>query len=277
MGWNGSDFIPFLHILKKQMSKLKIEWYTTTFNEEVQLPFAIEYWKRFIQDDVDFHVNVFDNMSTDNTVNILSQYPWITIFKFDTRGQMDEEALTYIRNNCWINSDADWVMMTDLDEVFYSKDIISELKSMKEQGIGAVACKWYALTGDNVPEHKDGVLLHQQIGRGYQQFINHRDGFKQYGKIQLFNPKLAKRMNYSMGMHYAFPGCPIVFNPNIYQFHFDKGFGADYKVKKRRELWDRLKPTLRQRGVCEEYGWAEEKIRKDYQDCIDKSVDISSL
>ena len=259
------------------MSKLKVEWYTTTFNEEVQLPFAIEYWKQFINYDVDFHVNVFDNFSTDNTVEILSKYPWITVFKFDTQGLMDEEALTYIRNNCWINSDADWVMMTDLDEVFYSKDIISELKAMKEKGVGAVSCKWYALCGDEVPQHKEGVFLHQQLKRGYRQLINHREGYKEYGKIQLFNPKMVGRMQYSMGMHYAFPSCPIVFNPNIVQIHFDKGFGADYKIKKRRELWNRLKPRLRDGGVCIEYGYSEERIRKDYQECIDKSIDISNL
>lgn len=67
------------------MNKLKIEIYTTTWNEEFQLPFAIDYWKRFITDETDFHVFVYDNMSTDNTLKILSQYPWITIYQFDTK------------------------------------------------------------------------------------------------------------------------------------------------------------------------------------------------
>lgn len=258
------------------MEKLKIEWYVCTYNEEYQLPFAIEYWKRLISDKTDFKVIVYDNYSTDKTVEILKQYDWITVYEFFTGGEMNEIALTNIRNNCWIGSKADWVIVTDLDEVYYSKDMISELIKMKEVGIGAVSCGWYAFCGKE-KEYNTKELLHKQVKRGYRQHINHRQGYNNVGKIQLFNPQKAVKMNYSMGMHYAYPSCPIKYNKNIYQFHFDKGYNVDYKINKRKELWNRLNPELKNRGVCREYGYSEVKIRKEYQDCIDISVDISEL
>lgn len=259
------------------MDKLKIELYTCGYNEEFQLKFAIDYWKRFITDESDFRVFYYDNMSTDSSVDILKQYDWITVISFDTGGEMNEHVLTHIRNNCWKQSNADFVLVVDVDEVFYSKDIISELKKMKKQGIGAVACNWYALCGDNVPEYKEGLLLHQQIGKAYKQHINHREGFGGYGKIQLFNPKLAVDMHYSLGMHYAFPHCPIVFNPNIIQIHFNKGYGWQYEINRRREMWNRLNKNEKAMGICYEYSYPEEKIIKEYKEKQTKAFDLNEI
>lgn len=257
------------------MGKLKIELYTCGFNEEFQLPFAIDYWKRLITDESELKVIYYDNCSTDHSLEILSKYDWIEVKQFDTGGEMNEQILSFIRNNCWKGSKADWCIVVDVDEVFYSKDFIGELKRMKKDLVGAVACDWYALCGDDVPVYKEGVLLHQQIGKAYKQYINHREGFGDYGKIQLFNPKMAIDMKYSMGMHYAFPSCPIVYNPNIIQIHFDKGYGYKWKIQKRRELWNRLNPKLKSMGVCAEYGWEEEKIKKEYLENQEKSINLN--
>lgn len=258
------------------MDKLKIEWYVCTYNEEFQLPFAIDYWKRLITDKSDLKVFVYDNQSTDKTVEILKQYPWIEVKEFTSNNEMNENLLTYIRNNCWKSSKADWVMMTDLDEVFYAKDIVSELIRMKEEGVAVVACKWLGLIDDKIPKH-DGRLLHNIMGNGYKQHINHREGQGDWGKLQLFDPKKVTAMNYSPGMHISYPDAPITFNDNIFQFHFDKGYSAEYKIKKRRELWKRLNSVQKQMGYCYQYNFSNEQIRKEHQDCLNNSIDISGI
>ena len=265
------------------MDKLKIELYTCTYNEEQQLLFAIEYWKRLITDKSELKVTVFDNYSTDGTLDILRQYPWITVKSFQSNNEMDENLLTFIRNNCWKGSKADWVMMVDLDEVFYSPNIVDELIALKEKGAAVVACQWYALVGTEMPEHKAGVLLHKQIGRGFRQYINHKPGQSNYGKLQLFNPQKVVSMNYSPGMHIATPVCsdmkelPFTISYKLLQFHFNKGFGETYMVNKRKELWDRLNKIQKARGYCYEYGFPEEKTREEYRANQAKSVDISDL
>lgn len=256
---------------------ITIELFTCGFNEEYQLPFAIDYWKRFITDKSTLKVTYFDNMSTDSSVEILSQYDWINVIPFDSGGEMNEQILTSIRNSCYKHSTADFCIVCDVDEVYYADDIIGELIKLKEHGIGAIACDWYALCGDEAPQHEDGVLLHQQIGKAFKQYINHREGFHDYGKIQLFNPALAKDMHYSFGMHYAFPSCPIVYTPNIIQIHFNKGYGWKWQAEKRRELWNRLNKELRSHGVCVEYGYDEEKIREEYLASQENCIDINKL
>ena len=259
------------------MDKLKIELYTCTWNEEFQLPFALQYWQRLITPESELKCTVFDNMSDDRTLDILSQYDWITVKQFDTNGEMNEDVLTYIRNNCWKGSKADWVMMVDLDEVFYAKDIISELQKMKQQGVAVVACQWYALIGDDVPTYRDDMLLHQQIGRAYKQRMNHRQGQGDFGKLQLFDPKKVSTMNYSVGMHIAYPDAPIMPNFNIYQIHFDKGYGIQWKIQKRRELWDRMAMSQKQKGYGYEYGWDDEKMIAEHNEKINQSFDITEL
>lgn len=259
------------------MSKLKIELYTCGWNEEFQLPFAIEYWKRFISDETDFHVYYYDNYSTDNSLEILKQYPWITVKSFNTNGEMNEEYLTFIRNNCWMPSKADFVIVCDVDEVFYAPDIIKELKELKQKGAAVVACQWYALCGNHVPVHKDGMLLHKELKRGYRQHINHREGQGDFGKLQLFCPTKVSSMNYSVGMHYAFPDAPITISYNIKQFHFDKGYGEDWNVDRRRIMWERLGESQKRKGFCIHYGYPEEKIRQEYRDNQAKSIDVSDL
>lgn len=258
------------------MRKLKIELYTCGWNEEYQLPFAIEYWKRFITDETDFKVIYYDNFSNDKSLEILSKYPWIEVRMFDTGGEMNEELLTIIRNNCWKGSTADFVIVCDVDEQYYAKDIVKELKELKKKGAAVVACQWYALVGDKESYNTD-TLLHKQIGRGYRQHINHRQDQSMFGKLQLFDPKQVSDMHYSVGMHFAFPDAPITVSYNIYQFHFDKGYNLDWNINRRKIMWKRLADSQKAKGFCVHYGLSEDKIIQEYKANQEKSIDISDI
>ena len=41
------------------------------FNEEFIIPWIIQYWEKLISDGIDLHVYVFDNNSTDKSVEML--------------------------------------------------------------------------------------------------------------------------------------------------------------------------------------------------------------
>ena len=48
-------------------------------------------------------VVVFDNYSTDNSVELLSKYPWIEIRQFHSDGQNDI-IQAQIKNQCWLEA-----------------------------------------------------------------------------------------------------------------------------------------------------------------------------
>jgi len=92
---------------------MNIDVYSICYNEETILPYFIRYCKTFAR-----NISVYDNMSTDNSYSIMKE-AGINVITFDTNGIYSESTQVNIRNTCWKNSDADWVMICDTDEFLY--------------------------------------------------------------------------------------------------------------------------------------------------------------
>ena len=121
--------------------KYKIHAYVVCWNEMDNIPFVVDYWKRFAE-----RVIVYDNGSDDGSVEYLSQYPWIEVRQFKTNG-FDDTANMNIKNSCWKESIgiADFVVVSDLDECLYSPILESELDYMKANDITICGPRQYAL------------------------------------------------------------------------------------------------------------------------------------
>ena len=121
--------------------KYKIYAYVVCCNEMDNIPFVVDYWKRFAE-----RVIVYDNGSDDGSVEYLSQYPWIEVRQFKTNG-FDDTANMNIKNSCWKESIgiADFVVVSDLDECLYSPILESELDYMKANDITICGPRQYAL------------------------------------------------------------------------------------------------------------------------------------
>ena len=121
--------------------KYKIHAYVVCWNEMDNIPFVVDYWKRFAE-----RVIVYDNGSDDGSVEYLSQYPWIEVRQFETNG-FDDTANMNIKNSCWKESIgiADFVVVSDLDECLYSPVLESELEYMKANDITICGPRQYAL------------------------------------------------------------------------------------------------------------------------------------
>ena len=121
--------------------KYKIHAYVVCWNEMDNIPFVVDYWKRFAE-----RVIVYDNGSDDGSVEYLSQYPWIEVRQFKTNG-FDDTANMNIKNSCWKESIgiADFVVVSDLDECLYSPVLETELDYMKANDITICGPRQYAL------------------------------------------------------------------------------------------------------------------------------------
>ena len=97
------------------MKDIKIDLYTFAYNEEFLAPSVMKYW-----DLLPFRkIIVFNNRSTDNTVNILKQNNKVEIRDFDTNNTIDDVKLINYKNNAWKESigKVDYVCVCDLDEI----------------------------------------------------------------------------------------------------------------------------------------------------------------
>lgn len=158
-----------------------LEIFTTTWNEEKILPDFINWYKtRF----PDCKITVWDNCSTDNTESIALSNNCI-VQPFDTKDQMDEASLIWIRNNCWKNSSADWCLVVDADELV---DVTPEfLKSLGNANI--VKCEGYEMFGRQGDKIED---LKAVPSEGYS-------------KPVLFKPWIFDEINFAPGSHSCAP------------------------------------------------------------------------
>lgn len=255
---------------------MKIYLYTVCYNEIDILPWVIDYWKRIpITKAV-----VYDNGSKDGTLEYLSQFEWIEIRHFQTDGHNDSMH-AFIKNTAWKDAkgEADYVVVCDMDEVLWG-DIESELKKMKEGGYNVLGNPWYALCGDEYPKYEEGKYLHQLVKRGYKQYINHMPQFEHLGKFMVIDPNITESTNWSVGNHILFdikPFLKLYVTDKIITFHFNKGFGEDYFVRKRKSMYERLSSFNKSHGMGVEYGYPIAMIREEYRRYQAESVDISNL
>lgn len=259
---------------------MKIDWYCLCYNEEFIIPWIVQYWEKIRKDGIDLHVYVWDNYSTDKSVEMLSKYDWITVNYFKTEGQ-DDIRQAMIKNTVWKNSKgkADFVCVTDFDEIIWSNDLKSELQKMKDGGYNVLGTQWFAFCGDKIPEYSEDKYLHQLVKRGYRQEINHMPEYKDFGKFMIIDPNKIDDMHWSVGNHICNPSPEIklYISYKIVAFHVNKGLSEDYFVGKRKIMGANLSKTNRQYNMCYEYNFPEEKSREEYREYIKKSVEICNF
>ena len=250
---------------------MNIDLYTLCWNEMDILPFVIDYWKRFVR-----KAYVYDNGSTDGSVEYLKQFDWIEVRSFKTNG-MNDFVHKDIKNKCWKNTDADFVCVCDMDELIFSDELKSELQYMKDNDYNVLGNKWYCLCNDYKPEYENGKLLHELCNKFFIQDIN--NNYHSLGKFLIFDPHKIDTMNYSVGCHNVDPKpkMKLYISNKIYTIHIDKGFGEDYFVNRRKLMNNRLSKENKENFLCVQYGYDEITHREEYREHQHNAVNLNYI
>ena len=271
------SFLIFIYIYyKKEDMKYKICWITLCYNEIDILPFVSKYWEKTSVD----KVVVFDNGSTDGSLEYLAKLPYVSIRHFDSTGQNDiiqkqvkEEAYKEYKDSY------DIIIITDMDEVFYFYDFKALVKLIIDGGYNCMVTPIYSLCEDLKPQPEEGKYLHQLCHKFYKQKMNHMKGFESVSKISIFNCRITESISMSVGQHYVYtnPGMRIMLSNDGFCLHIDKGFGLEYKYKIRQKMWENLSEENKKGGMCLEYNDSYEKLKRDYGYNQEKSFDLNEF
>lgn len=247
---------------------MTVHVYTFCWNEMEILPFVVDYWKKYAD-----HVYVYDNGSTDGSIDFLKQYDWITVRHFETPGK-NNTVMKDMKNKIWKESRgiADWVVVCDLDELFVAKDIRKSLQRVHDDGYSIIYPNWYTFVSETKPVYEEGKMLHDNYP-----LAQHGPG-----KVIAFDPNKIEEINFTVGSHQWNPKGVVKYygqdqTGDIYTLHICNNLGVDYKIKK----YEIAKNRRSQHDIDSKHGMhytmSQYLIKRDYKNLLNGSINFAEL
>jgi len=218
--------------------------YTITYNEELIIEFFINHYRKNFPN---CKIVIFDNYSTDKTVEIAKSFGCTVIF-YDTNNKFSDIKLIEIKNSCWKDSETEWVVVCDCDELIQ----INEEQLKKEE---KNECTIFKFNGYNLMNFNDDDL--ENISYGWHD--------ENYDKILLFNRKKIEEINYNYGCHKSNPVGVLKFCENYDMFHY-KFLGKRHTIDRYKKFAERLSEENIKMNLSWHYFTGEQEINRLYDD-----------
>ena len=247
---------------------MKVYLYANCWNEMKILPFVVDYWKQFVT-----KAFVYDNGSTDGSVEFLSSFDWIEVRELISDG-FNDQIIANFKNNEWkkdIDDSVDFVVCCDIDECIYHPDIIKVLEDLKRKQIALIHPKMYNIVSLDFPEYVDGKLLHEICPQCKEC----------ESKTLMFDPSLVREMSYTVGCHkcypkFVYPHLSTKDLSSLYVFHC-KQLSIDYVIKRYMDLQNRLSDLNKKMLWGVHYAYSEDKIKTDFNTLWKTSVNVNEI
>ena len=235
---------------------MKIEIHSLLHNEAHILPYFMMHYSQY------GNVTFYESDSTDGSPDI-ARILGAKVIPLNTDNVVNELVFLEMKNNCWKDSKADWVIIVDTDEFVYHPDFLNILKTTKYNAL--YPKEWRMFT-------KTFPKTHGQI---YEEVNMGIPGEPGYNKLNIFKPADIKEMNYDAGCHYCKPEGNINLAPetDIITMHFHD-LGIEYRIKRNAYLASRLSEVNKARGWGSHVLWSREKIEAYYNDAFKKAVNV---
>lgn len=224
---------------------MKIEVFTICYNEEVMLPYFLRHYSLFAE-----RIVVYDNYSTDRSEEICRQFPKVEVIKYDSGNQIRDDIYLDIKNNCWKNSTADWVIVCDVDELLYC---LWKPANIDEHTV--IMPDWYEMVSDKLPDVD--TQIYDQVRYGVHQ--------GQISKCIMFRPDAIKEINYHPGAHgiEAVGDVRVLHTAQMGILHY-KYLSADYVIARHSMYQARLSDINKKMKWGVHYNMVADEIRAQH-------------
>jgi glycosyltransferase involved in cell wall biosynthesis len=148
---------------------------------------------------------VYDNYSTDNTVELLGQDSRVEIRMLNTEGKLRDDLHMDIKNHSWkeARGKADWVLTVDFDEIFNrciqengKAKFDLDFREVSKLGCNIIRPYGYNMISLDAPMGADGHPY---------QYANRAIYHVPEEKMVCFNPNQIKEMRFHCGAHECAP------------------------------------------------------------------------
>lgn len=227
------------------------------------LPFMFDHHNQFVD-----HFTIYDNYSTDKSETIINSRTNAKIIKFQTEG-FNDNVHNDIKNNCWKQSrgKADFVIVCDIDEFIYHKDINQAITLLKDGRYSIVKPYGYNMYSTDYPIYDSPQLLTDKVKRGVR--------VPMFDKCILFDPHAIVEINYKPGAHECHPWGRVkrYQNDDIKLLHY-KNIGIEQLLERNRSYAARLSKENIEKNYGTEYLKKEQLITQEFNDNEQKATEI---
>ena len=234
-----------------------IDVFSLCYNEEIILPYFLKHYKKFAR-----NITIYDNMSTDNSVNIMNEYG-VNVIPYDTQGKLEESAFLNIKNNSWKGSDADWVIVCDTDELIYHENIIEVLTNTHANHI---VTEGYEMMSETLPTTEGQI--YEELKFGYLK--------TDYSKACVFKPSEVTDINFGPGCHFSSPAGPNIISikdSGIKLLHY-KYLNREVLIKKYEHYKVRQSEEMIRMGWGNYQQWDADVINSQFDSWLSISTNI---
>lgn len=182
---------------------MKIEVHLLTHDDEQMTEWSLRHYARFATDIV-----VHDGGPTGATSRaaIAAVYkafptgPCISWLFWDTAGELNDSLARDLKNSCWRDSDADWVIVADMDELVWARDLRAFLEAKQQAGAVLLRPRGFEMFSDRW--HEASEFPEMQIT---ELAPNGAPDDTWYAKPVVFSPKVVAESGFGIGAHESDP------------------------------------------------------------------------
>jgi hypothetical protein len=169
---------------------MKVEVHALRYGDNWLVPYVVRHYLSYA-DKLVFH----DAGGGDLPASVVSN-PKVVVMPWDCP-QVDELKYCELRHNCWKGTDADWVVMADLDEfIYFPEGAEKTLGAYTQMGAAVIRPHGFEMFSETYPTTE---------GQIYDEIKMGAPDDKWYAKPILFTPRLVSEMRLGMGSHAADP------------------------------------------------------------------------
>lgn len=199
---------------------MNISIFVMTYNEAIMLPYMVKHYRNMFPS---CKIVVFDNQSTDKTAEIAKDLG-CEVIEYNTNGQVDDDKLRQLKNNCWKRETNEWACVIDTDELIN----VNEEDLIKEDAAGTTIFKFEAYNMVNLYDNYD-------IDN-----ICYGTRCSSYDKPCLFKRSVIQEMNYVHGAHRASPIGQVKYSDKTYLLYHYTGINPENTFKRHQYTKSRL-------------------------------------
>lgn len=250
----------FIESLKKPI----IHAYFLCYNEEYILPHLLNYYSKFCE-----KIVIMDNQSTDRSLEIIKNYENVSVFQYDSNGELRDDFYLKLKNNLWKQSrgKADYVIVGDADEFIYHPNLSDFLNKSFRDEVTILKPKGYHMVADTDMDLDPEDNIFDLVKFGIRE--------KVLDKMMIFDCNKIDEINFSFGCHFASPkgNIKIIEDDNFYMLHY-KFLGIKNFVYRNGLRRERLSQFNKKYGLGLYYLYSDKENEEDYIKHFNKRTKI---